>query len=52
MPKQSVAEWLAHGMSAGHPMTPGPDAEPGPVNYHPGPEFYPARAGGSRPATV
>ena len=31
------------GISTGHPMAPAPDAgaEPGPVNYHPGPDFAP-----------
>jgi hypothetical protein len=33
----------AFGISTGHPMAPAPDAdadaEPGPVNYHPGPDF-------------
>jgi hypothetical protein len=38
---QPNSERLAHGMSAGHAMTPGPNAGPGRVNYHPGPDFIP-----------
>jgi hypothetical protein len=32
---------LVHGISAGNPMTPSPGSGPGPVSYHPGPEFIP-----------
>ncbi len=38
---QPAAGRLAHGMSAGHALTPGPDAGPGRVSYHPGPDFIP-----------
>jgi len=33
----------AFGISTGHPVPPGlgADAEPGPVNHHPGPDFAP-----------
>ena len=33
---QPTAGRLAHGMSAGRAMTPGPGAGPGPVSYRPG----------------
>ena len=38
---QPTAGRLAHGMSAGRAMTPGPGAGPGRVSYRPGPDFIP-----------